>query len=213
MKRSILFALLVAGCGHAHDAEVVSSYQARNTIGQAFTADTTRLVANANTMTSEEGIKALATLIDDQLSAVGQLRPDKTTRNADGTTTIELEAELPAPGWALRARLTPKPEQMCFVLLEPLATQPNEHAVDAAPWSVQDAYETVRRRAVTLMPSKLPPMDAARFARLRQEATAAAAAGRDPLLSAAEFVRVPRPLTSEGADAEYYTPPGPLQTE
>lgn len=213
MRRSIVLLLLVAGCGHAHEAEVVSSYQARATIGQAFTADTTRLVPNANTMTSEEGIKALATLLDDQLSTVGQLRSDKTTRNADGTTTLELEADLPAPGWALRARLQPKPEQMCFVLLEPIATKPNEHAVDAAPWSVQEAFETVRRNAVTLMPAKLSPMDAARFARLRQEAAEAAAAGRDPLLSPAEYVRVPRPLTSEGADAAYYTPPGPLQAE
>lgn len=209
MRRWILLALVAAGCAHPHDAEVVSSYSPRATIGQAFTADTTRLVANANTATSAEGLKALATLLDDQLSGVGQLRPDKSVRNSDGTTTIELVADLPAPGWALRARLNPKPEQMCFVLLEPIATQPNDHAVEAAPWSVQDDFEMVRRRAVTLMPAKLPPMDAARFARLRQEAIDAGAEGRDPLLSPAEYVRVPRPLTSEGVNAPYYTPPAP----
>ncbi|MGZ3429399.1 MAG: hypothetical protein ACXVCV_22265, partial [Polyangia bacterium] len=67
--------------------------------------------------------------------------------------------------------------------------------------------ESVRRHAPTLMPSKAPPMDAARFARLRAEATAAAAAGSDPLLTPSEFVRVPRPITSEGVDRPYFVPP------
>jgi hypothetical protein len=210
MMRSVVLsmALFAAGCGHAKEAEVVSTYEPRATIGQPFTADTTRLVPNAATATSEDGVKALAELLDGQLAAVGQLRPDKPTRNPDGTTTLELAVDLPAPGWALRARLQPKPEQMVFVVLEPVATTPNEHAVNATPWSVQEAFDSVRRRAVTLLPSKFPPMDAARFTRLRGEAAEAAAQGRDPLLSPSEYVRVPRPIAREGTlDAPYYTPP------
>ena len=206
MRRLILIAFAL-GCGHPHEAEVVSSYEPRATIGQAFTADTTRLVPNAAATANAEGEKALAELLDAQLAAVGQLRPHKPIQNADGTTTLELAVDLPAPGWALRARVQPKPEQMCFVLLEPIATQPNEHAVNATPWSVQEAFEMVRRRAVTLLPSKLPPMEGERFARLRAEAAEAAAQGIDPLLSPSEYVRVPRPINREGADMPYYTPP------
>jgi hypothetical protein len=201
----------VAGCAHPHDAEVVSTYEPRATIGQPFTADTARLVPNAAKATTDDDMKALAELIDGQFAAVGQLRPEKPSKGPDGTPTIELAVDLPAPGWALRARLQPKPEQMVFVMLEPIATQPNEHAVSAAPWSVQEAFEIVRRRAVTLLPSKFPPMDAARFARLRTEATEAAAENRDPLLTPAEYVRVPRPINREGGDMPYYTPPASQQ--
>jgi hypothetical protein len=205
MRREwILLALAaVAGCGHAHEAEVVSSIEARATIGQTFTADTTRVMASGN-----DGVRALAALIDDHLASVGALRPDKYARTPGGeTTSLDLVADLPAPGWALRARIIPKPEQMCLVILEPLATQPNEHPVDTAPWSVHDAFESVRRYAPSLSPSKQPRMDEARFARLRSEATAAAAAGSDPLLTTNEYVRVPRPITSEGTDRPYFVPP------
>src|SRR5437899_9453751 len=121
MRRSwILLALLGAACGHAHEAEVVSTYEPRATIGQTFTADTTRLpnVGSSN----EAGVRALAALIDEHLAAIGTLRPDKAAGDH-----VDLIADLPAPGWALRARIVPKPEQMCMVILEPLATQPSEH--------------------------------------------------------------------------------------
>ena len=206
-KWRILLALAAVGCAHPHEAEVVSVYEPRATIGQAFTADTTRLVPNAAATANAEGEKALAELIDGLFATVGQVRPDKTIANRDGSTTLELTVDLPAPGWVLRARLQPKPEQMCFVLLEPIATTPDEHAVNAAPWSVQEAFETVRRRAVALMQPKGPPMDAARFARLRAEAAAAAAHGVDPLLSPAEFVHVPRPINAEAEEMPYYVPP------
>jgi len=209
MRRLILLLLAAAGgCAHPHEAEVVASYEPRATIGQTFTADTTRLIPSGTPATNEEGVKALAALLDDHLAGVGQLRPDK---NANGH--IDLVAELPAPGWALHVRITPKPELLCLVTIEPIATQPDEHAVDATPWSVQDAFETVRRRATTLLPAKLPPMDPARFARLRAEAAEAAADGRDPLLKPSEYVRVPRPISREGSDAPYYTPPAETTEE
>lgn len=201
----ILLALGAAACGHAHDAEVVSSIEPRATIGQTFTADTTRVMASGS---GGDGVRALAALLDDHLAAVGKVRPDKYVRTPKGeTTSLDLVADLPAPGWALRARIIPKPEQMCLVIVEPLATQPNEHPVDSAPWSVHDAFESVRRYAPTLSPSKLQPMDDARFARLRAEAAAAAANGSDRLLTASEYVRVPRPITSEGSDRPYFVPP------
>jgi hypothetical protein len=106
----------------------------------------------------------------------------------------------------MRARIVPKPEMLCQVSIEPVVTQPSEHPATAAPWSVHDAFAEVRRFVVTLKPAKLPPMAPARFARLRAEATAAASANRDPLLSQTEFARVPRPITDEGTDKPYYVP-------
>jgi hypothetical protein len=197
MKRSIWLLTLALACGHAHEAEVVSSYEPKATIGQTFTADTTRLDPSA-----EAGQKALVELLAGQLAAVGQPRPNVVTADH-----IDLVSDLPAPGYALRARISPKPDNLCLVIIEPLATQPNDHAVDAAPWSVQEAFEVVRRRAPTLLPSKLPPMSAARFARLREEAVEATQAGHDPALSPSEYVRVPRPISREGEDTPYYTPP------
>ncbi|HEY2744439.1 MAG TPA: hypothetical protein VGL86_07445 [Polyangia bacterium] len=207
MKSWILLTLLAAGCAHPHEAEVVSSYSPRATIGQAFTADTTRLVPNAAATANAEGEKALAELLDSLFATVGEVRADKQIKKPDGTSVLELAVDLPAPGWALRARLQPKPEQMCFVLLEPVATKPDEHAVSAAPWSVHEAFEMVRRRAVALLPPKLPPMDAERFARQRAEAAEAAAHGIDPSLSPAEYVHVPRPINREGEEIPYYVPP------
>jgi hypothetical protein len=196
-------ALASAGCAHAHDAEVVSSYEPRSTIGQTFTADTTRLVTDEHPG-GDAGLKALTAVVEAQLATVGRLRPEAVDREH-----IELVVELPAPGWAVRVRIAPKPDQMALVTVEPVAMAPSVHAVDATPWSVQDSFEMVRGRVAALLPPKLPPMDAARFDRLRAEATEAAAAGRDPLLSPSEFVRVPRPISDEGVEAPYYTPPPP----
>jgi hypothetical protein len=189
-----------AGCGHTKEAEVISAVEPEATIGFSFTADTTRLQSGA--ATNEAGVKALRDLLADQLAVVGQLRADRTAADH-----LDVIADLPAPGWALRARIRPNPELLCQVSIEPVALEPAEHTVRTAPWSVQDAFDQVRRRATTLQPAKVPPMEPARFARLRAEATAAAAEGRDPLLSPADFVRIPRPITSEGVDRPYYVPP------
>jgi hypothetical protein len=202
MRRVIVSALLLAACGHAKEAEVVASLEARATIGQTLTADTTRLQPTDGSATSEAGAKALAEAIESQLAAVGRLRPAQMTADH-----IDLVADLPAPNWALHVRISPRPELLCLVLIEPITTLPQEHAVEAAPWSVQDAFDQLRRAVPTLQPSRLPPMEPARFARLRAEATAAAAEGRDPALSPSEYVRMPRPITSEGVDRPYVVPP------
>jgi hypothetical protein len=173
-------------------------------MGQTLTIDTTRL-GNA---AGDEGVVALTTLAAEYLGTVGQLRP--VARAADH---IDVVADLPAPGFALRARILPKPEQLALVVIEPLTTQPDERAVNVAPFSVHDAYEQVRRRLPSLQPSKLPPMDPARFARLRAEATEAGKIGRDPLLTPEEYVRVPRPLSAEGTDRPYQVPPVPDESQ
>jgi hypothetical protein len=197
----VLLAGALAGCGHAKEAEVVAAVEQKADIGMYFTADVTRLTNG--TGSAEAGNKQLAAVFTADLAALGQVRPPVVA--ADHT---DLVADLPAPGWAMRIRISPKPEFMTLVAIEPLATAPTEHTVTAAPWSVQDGLEFLRRQAPMLEPpGRRQPMDAARFARLRSEAAAAAAEERDPLLTPSEFVRVPRPITSEGGDRPYYTPP------
>jgi hypothetical protein len=193
----------VAGCHHAKEAEVVSAYEPRATIGQTFTADATRLLPAGSTSTPA-AVDALVEIAQSHLAAVGQLRP--LARAADH---VDVVADLPAPGWALRVRIVPKAELLCLVTIEPLALQPTEHAVDAAPWSVQDAFDEVRRFLPSLQPSKQPPMFAARFAELRAQAAAAAAEGKDPALTPSEYVRVPRPLSSDSENRPYVVPPEP----
>ena len=199
MSRIAPWIVLAAGCAHHGEPIVVATVEAPDTIQASLTADTARLQPPGDAPSSEAGVAALSAVIESQLSTVGQLRPPK------GDV---VSVELPAPGWALRARIRPQPELMCQVILEPLALAPNEHPVSAAPWSVQDALDRVRRALETLRPANTPPMEPARFARLRGEAGAAARAGTDPPLTPSEFVRTPRPIRSEGTEAPYYAPAG-----
>ena len=74
----VCVALALAGCGHAREAEVVSAYEPRATIGQSFTADTTR-VQPPGTSSPEAGVKALVELLGTHLAAVGQPRPEQRT--------------------------------------------------------------------------------------------------------------------------------------
>jgi hypothetical protein len=78
---------------------------------------------------------------------------------------------------------------------------------------VQDALFRMRRALESLQPPGDPAMDDRRFERLRAEASEAARAGRDPALTPADFVRTPRPIRSEGADAPYYAPAAEPQRE
>lgn len=207
VRTLLALALLCVGCGHAKEAEIAQTFEPPPTIGYSFTADLARLQENAPG--AGNGIGALVALVKAQLATVGQLRPDQP---AAAGAPVDVVADLPAPGFALRVHIAPKPELMALVRIEPVATDPHDHPVTAAPWSVHAAYDEVCPRIAALRPPRLPPMDAARFARLRAEATEAAKAERDPLLTPNEYVRVPRPITSEGEDAPYYTPPAEPST-
>jgi hypothetical protein len=199
MRTILICAFVTAACAHQKESQVVAAAEPPETLYHTFTADTARLTSDPNDTAT---FPALVSLVERQLAVVGKPRPNEQR----GEQTI-VAVDLPAPGWALRARLSPKPEQLCQVTLEPIALAPSEHTVTAAPWSVQRALEDVRRDAMLLKEPRDPPMAPARWQRLRVEAQEAAAAGRDPLLTPNEFVRVPRPITREGTDAPYYTPP------
>jgi hypothetical protein len=208
MTRSTLaLAIVLAGCAHHKDAEVTAAVEPSPTIGFGFTADTARV--QSGPLTAAGGVRGLATLIEAQFATIGTPRPTPAPA-ADGS--LQLVVDLPAPGWALRARIVPKPELLAQVSIEPIATEPTPHPVLVAPWSVQRAFDDVRLAIAALRPPTLPPMTPAHFSRLRAEATAAAQQGRDPLLTPEAYVRVPRPISSEGPEAPYYTPPQDLES-
>src|SRR5439155_17959591 len=108
--------LLGAGCRPPKDAEIVSSVEARATIGVSFAADTTRLQPAAS-QSSEAGTRALAAVLSSHLAAAGILRDDKSENGH-----LDLVADLPAPGYALRVRLTPKADLLCQVTIEPITS-------------------------------------------------------------------------------------------
>jgi hypothetical protein len=196
MKRTaLLLALSVVGCAHATDSEVIAVAEKPQTIAAIDTVDTTRLLPEGQG-TAEAAQRALAELLAAHLGTVGIVRAP--------VAPDAVVADLPAPGWAVRARLVMKPELFCLVTLEPIATQPKEQAVAAAPWSVLDAWDQVHRGLIQLAPPKLPPLPPDRFARLRAEATAAVQ--HDPPLTIVEYKRAPRPIT-DAPDRPYYTPP------
>ena len=117
-------------------------------------------------------------LLGRQLADRRAAAPAKAGKNADGTTTRELTVDLPAPGWALRARAAaaggaalPGPARACW------RRTPNGARGNAAPWSVQDALRWCSRRPCRCCRRRLPKMEGGRFARLRAEAEEAARNG------------------------------------
>jgi hypothetical protein len=191
--------LVVVGCHPPKDAEVVSAVDPHATIGASFHLDLLRLPAAAPT--SDAAVTALASIVSTHLATIGLLRDNK----RDGTY-VDVVADLPAPGFALRARISPEPDQQCRLLLEPITASADAHPVAAAPFSVHLAFDDVRRHLASLRPARQAPMSQAQFARLRAEAAVAASANRDPPITSAEYARVPRPI-GDDAERPYALPP------
>ena len=189
-------ALGASGCAHVQEAKVVAVVEKPSTIVSIDTVDTARLRSDETTQ-PETAARELAELIAEHMATVGIVRVP--------VSSDDITVELPAPGWILRARLVMRPELFCKLTLEILATQPTEHGVLAAPWSVHDAFDSVHRGVISLRPPRDPPMPPARFSRLRHEATAAEQANRDPPLTPVEYRRTPRPI-SQAPERPYYTP-------
>jgi hypothetical protein len=197
MKPLVLCAALVlSACAHVAESQVIATSEKSSTIVNIDTVDTARLRSDENTQ-PEVAARQLAELIAAHMATVGIVRAP--------VSNEDITVELPAPGWVLHARLAMRPELFCMLTLEPLATLPTEHAVQAAPWSVLDALDRVHRGVLSLRPPRDPPIPPARFARLREEATAAAQANRDRPLTPVEYRRTPRPI-SQQPDRPYYTP-------
>jgi hypothetical protein len=193
---AVLLTVAAVGCAHVKDAQVIAVAERPSTIASIDTIDTARLRSDETTR-PETAARELAELIAAHMAVVGIVRAP--------VSSADITVELPAPGWILRARLAMRPELFCMLTLEPLATQPTERAVEAAPWSVLDAFDRVHRGVISLLPPREPPIPLARFSRLRQEATVAAQANRDPPLTQVEYRRTARPI-SEAPERPYYTP-------
>jgi hypothetical protein len=191
MKR-VLLCIWLAGCAAPKEARTVATIEAPLGLQRRTEIDTVRVSHGAAT-----GQWSVAGLVEKHLAGFGLVRPGKSQED-----TIVVLAELPTPGYALEARIQPRPEQFCHVELAVIDAGTGR-AVDTAPWWAIYALDESQRGIDTLTPPRRPPLDDTQFARLHAEALALAKSGEDRLLTFDEYLHAPRPLDLGG---HYYAP-------
>jgi hypothetical protein len=195
----VLALILAAGCAAPRDAKVVAEPQPLPTLTNALQVDTTRLAAAAG----GDGLAALRALLLQHFAAFAAAPVEHTS---SGETA--LVAELPADGYRLRARTAPREDQYALVTLDLLeGSEAEAKPAMRAPWSAIDALHSVAAGLAALRPPRRPPLSPSDFQRLHAQAIELKQRGLDPPLDETEYVRAPRPLSAEGANAPYYAPP------
>jgi len=194
-KRTMLLCLALCSCATQKEAQQVAVAAPPPSLSHYLEIDTARLARGA-----AEGQWSVSGLVERHFAVEGLVRPGKKEEDAQ-----VLLADLPTPGYALRARITPRPEQFCHLEIDLIDTRDGKHA-DRAPWWAIHALEVVQRGIDTLQQPRRPQMDDARFAKLHAEAAELAKSGQDPPLSLDDYVRVPMRLESQ-APTDYYAPP------
>lgn len=197
MRIVCLVCVALSACGAPREAKTVSAPAPLPGLQRRLEIDTMRLARGA-----ADGQWSVAGLVEKHLATVGLVRPGKTRDD-----TITLLADLPTPGYALRARVQPRPEQFCHLELEVISL-PGERAVDAAPFWAVRALEESAGGIETLQPPRRRALDDARFARLHAQAARLAAQGRDPPITAEDYIHAARPLTGNVPE-DYFAPMAP----
>jgi hypothetical protein len=190
---------MLMGCATQKETQQVVMPQAPTPLAHHFEVDTARLPRGAGS-----DVWTVAGLVERHLAVEGLVHPGKKEQD-----TQVLVADLPTPGYALRARISPRPEQFCHVEIDLIDTRDGKH-VEKAPWWSIHALDVVQRGLDTLQPPRRPAIDANRFAGLHAQAAQLAQENADPPLTLEEYVHVPTRLESQ-APTEYYAPP-PSQT-
>jgi hypothetical protein len=189
-----MICLLLCSCATQKEAQSVVIPAAQPTLSHYLEIDTARLQRGA-----ESGQWTVSGMVERHLAVEGLVRPGKKELDSE-----VLLAELPSPGYALRARISPRPEQYCHLELDLVESASGKH-VDRAPWSAIQSFETAYRGIATLDAPSHPKLDDERFAKLHAQAARLASEGRDPALTWDEYVKVPKRLQTSGGD--YYAPP------
>jgi hypothetical protein len=209
MNRSLPLALAFAfafsfsfsGCAHPPETKNAVVSELPRSLERRIEVDTQRLARGP-----DRDQWTVAGFVEKHLAVEGLIRPGKTRED-----TLTLMVDLPTPGYALRARIEPRPEQFCRVTLDVIATDRGDQPVEKAPWWAIRALESVGRGIDTLGPPKRPPMDDVRFARLHAAASKLRGSDEDPPITMEDYIHSPRPLVA-GAAEEYFAPPtGPSQ--
>ena len=193
MTRFVPCLVLLAACAGPKEAQVVQNTVLPTGLVRRLELDTVRLQRGAR-----DDQWTVAGLVERHLATVGLVRPGEKKDD-----TITLLADLPTPGYALRAIIQPRPEQFCHLEVE-VVQQPSGKRVDAAPWWVVHSLDEAMRNVETLAPPRFRAMDDVRFAKLHAEAAQAQARGEDRLMTWDEYLHAPRPLQAMPDD--YYIP-------
>ncbi len=200
MLPSLLLLTATLGCAAPREVKIVAAAEPEAPLTHRLELDTTRLSRGA-----ADGQWSVAGLVEKHLATVGLVRQGKP--EAD---TIHLVAELPAAGYALHARISPRPEQFCGFLVEVVQLSGDVlKPVASAPWWAIDALESVFTGVSTLRPPLRGPLDEARFARFHAQAAALARSGDDPPITPEAYIHAARPLQARDPDTYYSPASGP----
>ena len=148
MRRWILVALVAAGCGHAHEAEVVSSYEPRATIGQWPSPPTRRASRPAARSARRAPAKAQGARRAPRRSARRRRPAARRQGGAQRRRQRHARARRRSAGAGLGAARAPVAQAGADVLRRCSSPSPRSRTStrsEAAPWSVQEAFERVRR--------------------------------------------------------------------
>jgi hypothetical protein len=199
----LVLCLMLVGCATQKEAQQVVMPEAPTPLSHHLEVDTARLPRGAGS-----DVWTVAGLVERHLAVEGLVHPGKKEQD-----TQVLVAELPTPGYALRARISPRPEQFCHVEIDLVDTRDGSH-VEKAPWWAIHALDQVQRGLDTLQPPRRPAINETRFADLHAQAAELAQQGVDPPLTLEQYVHVPTRIESQ-APTEYWAPPasqnGPSQ--
>ena len=209
--RCLSWRSFAAGCGHAHEAEVVSAVEPRATIGQPFTADTTRLVP-ARATADRRATASRRWPSSSTASSPPSASCAPTSRRATPTAR-HARARRRSAGAGLGPARAPVAEAGADVSRHARAHRhaPNEHA--GRRRAVERAGRVRRRCAAARR--RCSRRSCRRWTRrasracAREATEAARAKGAIRSLTPSEYVRVPRPISARGPSiAPYYAPRG-----
>jgi len=188
-------ALTFAACAKPPEAQVVQEVKAEPGLLYQLDVDTLRF-----RKPNLHGSDAFAKLVEAHLLTAGLARAG----GKDAQGMITLRVELPSPGYFLRARIKPRADDFCHLMVD--LVQAGDQMTERAPFSALQALEAVFLGITSFQVPRLRALEEAQFARLSAAAAEFAREGKDPPMLRVEYRRVPRPVQLMPQE-EYWVPP------
>jgi hypothetical protein len=210
MRHAALCLLVLTACKTPQEAREVRVLEPPKGLQQSLEIDPVRF-AHAG----HHGPSALAVMLDLHLGAWGLVRqhpPDPQPPKGQAYV-LKRSAQLPAPGYALDARIEVREDELCRVVLS-IVSATDGTPQERAPFSAIHAMDQTHAGLGLFRAPRLAAMTDARFAKLAAQAADAAKKGLDQPLTRYEYARLPRPLDVDHPEIYYYPqPPGALERE
>lgn len=203
MRISLLLAGLLAlpACKHAPDAHTVKEVSGPSGLSYLNEVDATRLERS----TGLAAVPSVAQLLRQELAPFFRVR--------DGVAAteehVELIAESPAPGYAVKVQVEARPDDFCVVSFTTVKQQDDGsmEGVSLAPYSIHFALWNVRNALSSLRPVNRPALDDETFEILRKQAAEARSRGGDQPIDEVTYARTPRPIERGDSGPRYFAPP------